>query len=85
MREVVIDDGDVVTLGGFPVTSPLRTAVDLARFSPVFGEVERSIVRFLAASDGFGLPDCRATLDRRRNLPAKRLAFDRLGRVFSGG
>ena len=84
VREVVIDDGDVLTLSGVNVTSPLRTAVDLARFSPVFAEEERSMIRFLAASGGFGLADCRAMLDRRRNLPTKRLAFDRLSSVLSG-
>jgi hypothetical protein len=38
----------------------------------------------LAASGGFSLADCRAMLDRRRNLPTKRLAFDRLSSVLSG-
>jgi len=81
VREVVIDAGDVTTHGALRVTTPLRTSVDLARFSARFGELEVHAVHALMALGGFGVADCLAVLGRRRNLPGKHLAADRLARV----
>ncbi len=78
VREVVLGPGDLVHLGGMPVTSPLRTVADLARVSPGFGAAERSIVRGLMRLGGHTLADCAALLDRRRNLPGKRAALSRV-------
>jgi len=82
VRELVLDPGDRVDLGGGPrggaVTSRLRTAVDLARFRERLSDDDaRSIVE-LAADGGFGLAECRELMDRRRNLPEKRRALARL-------
>ena len=71
VREVVIDPQDVARIDGYPVTTPLRTAVDLARFSRQFSP---DIVHRL----GVRVSDCVTDLDRRRNLPNKRLALRRL-------
>jgi hypothetical protein len=78
VREVVLDPGDLALVGGMQVTTALRTAVDLARFSTAFGEAEGLIVRWLMRHHGFDVDDCRAELDRRRNLPNKRQAITRL-------
>jgi hypothetical protein len=78
VREVVIDDDEIVVLASVRVTAPLRTVTDLARFSAEFAEAEAEIVRQLLAGAGLGLDDCARALDRRRNLPAKKLASGRL-------
>jgi len=83
VREVVLDVDDIATLADRQVTTPLRTCADLARFSTTFGEQERSIVHTLASAHGFGMPELRSVLDRRRNLPHKALAADRLGTCLS--
>lgn len=78
VREVVIEGCDVLEFAGLPVTTPLRTALDLARFSPVFTEVEAEMLAALMRLGRFGLDDCIAALNRRRNLPGKRQALARL-------
>ena len=97
VRELVLDPGDRVDLGGEPgrpggpggaggaaVTSRLRTAVDLARFrDPLSADDEASIVE-LAQQGGFGLEECRELMDRRRNLPEKRRALARLTALLEG-
>ncbi len=78
LREVVIDPIDLLEIGGLGVTAPLRTVLDLARFSTDFGAREREITRALMECGRFDLDDCMAALDRRRNLPGKRRAIIRL-------
>ena len=78
VREVVIDREEYVIVGGIGVTTPLRTIVDLARFSRSFGEVEAAIVARLAAVYSITLDRCRAEMDARTNLPNKRRAVRRL-------
>ncbi|TXN32101.1 type IV toxin-antitoxin system AbiEi family antitoxin [Lacisediminihabitans profunda] len=78
VREVVIDDGDLLQMAGLAVTTPLRTAVDLARCSPVFRDRDLPLVAELMRIGGFGVEDCAELLNRRRNLPDKRLALARL-------
>ncbi|TAL44301.1 MAG: hypothetical protein EPN91_04690 [Salinibacterium sp.] len=74
VREVVLDPSETVTLGGLQVTTPLRTAVDLARFTPDFSQPEVTMVTGLMRLGGFGLTECLDDMDRRRNLPNKRRA-----------
>jgi len=81
LREVVIDDDEILLAAGVAVTAPLRTLVDIARFSPSFGESEQRTVRELADLAGATLAECRSALDRRRNLPSKRLAWARIRTV----
>jgi hypothetical protein len=78
VREVVITAGDLVDIAGLAVTTPVRTVVDLARNSPDFGDDELTMVGALMRIGGFGLEECRAVLDRRRNLPHKNLALERI-------
>ncbi len=83
VRELVLDPGDRVEVGGASVTSPLRTAVDLARFREILSETEQKSIIELALIGGFGLEQCRELLDRRRNLPEKRRAIARLAELLS--
>lgn len=78
VREVVIDDSDVLVIDGLRVTTPLRTALDLARFSTEFGPDERAAVTALMELGAFGSADCATAMNRRRNLPRKQLALARI-------
>jgi hypothetical protein len=78
VREVVIEAGDLVIFDGLMVTTPLRTVVDIARHSIDFDD-ELSTVSTLMRIGRFGSAECRTVLDRRRNLPNKRLALERIG------
>lgn len=78
IREVVIAEEEITVIHGLLVTVPLRTAIDLARFSPDFGPAERGIVRSLGHRGGFGYERCAAEIESRRNLPLKRRALERL-------
>jgi hypothetical protein len=85
VREVVIDENDIVVIGGVQVTTPLRTIADLARFSSQFGTDEKELVRRLLVIGGLSLDDCRQHLDRRQNLPLKIRAWKRLQEAAAGG
>lgn len=74
-REVVIDDDETVVVGGIRVTTPLRTLVDLARFSVEFDE---QLARGLLALGGIQLDAVIAAIGSRRNLPGKHVALERL-------
>ena len=76
LREVVIDDAEIVDLDGALVTSPTRTVVDLARFAVAFDPL---VIRHLVGS-GASLAAAREAVGSRRNLPNKHLALDRLAR-----
>lgn len=78
VREVVINDDELMTISGLRVTNPLRTAIDLARFSPAFGDLEGSLVAGLMRIGHFTAEDCRVEMDRRTNLPGKHAAYQRL-------
>ena len=82
VREVVIDDDDIATVGGVRVTTPLRCILDLARFSTRFDDADSAIVLALATLAGLGIGEVEAALERRRNLPNKRIARTRLRAVF---
>jgi hypothetical protein len=78
VREVVLHDDDVAQLGAMAVTTPIRTAIDLARFAQAWGESEIAIVRRLMAAGAFNASDCAEVINQRRNLPGKHLALQRL-------
>ena len=82
VREVVIDADEYAVVGALRVTTPLRTVVDLARFAEPYDDDARQTVCRLAVGFGVTLADCRGALDRRRNLPAKKLAWSRLQAAF---
>ena len=81
VREVVIEPHEIASFGSAKVTTPLRTAADLARFSDRFDESEERAVVGLLAAGRFTIEDCVDELNRRRNLPNKRLAVDRIVRL----
>jgi hypothetical protein len=81
LREVVIEPQEITTIDGMQLTTPLRTVVDLARFSARFGEAEELMVAWLMRHHGFTVADCLDDMNRRRNLPNKRKAIARLGRL----
>ena len=83
IREVRLDADDVIRLDGRAVTTPLRTAVDLARARPEFGPVERIAVCELAQYADFTLADATALMNRRANLSGKRRALARLETALS--
>jgi hypothetical protein len=83
VREVAIAPDEYVHLTTVRVTTPLRTVVDLARFADGYTDDDRDVARALVALGGLSPEDCRRALDRRRNLPAKRLAWSRLESVFA--
>ncbi|WP_394771099.1 type IV toxin-antitoxin system AbiEi family antitoxin [Lacisediminihabitans sp.] len=78
VREVVIDAEDLLQVAGLPVTTPLRTAVDLVRCSGDFDDRHLPLVAELMRIGGFGVEHCAELLNRRRNLPDKRVALARL-------
>jgi hypothetical protein len=78
VREVVLLHDDTVTIAGARVTTPIRTAIDLARFAAVWSDEERSIATALMAIGGFDAIDCARAMNDRRNLPGKKLAIARL-------
>lgn len=78
VREVVIEPAEIVLLDGLQLTTPLRTVVDLARFSIEFGQREEDAAHTLMLHHHFDLADCLGEIERRRNLPRKRQAIERL-------
>jgi hypothetical protein len=78
VREVVLLHEDTAVLSGLAVTTPMRTAIDLARFVPEWNDAESVILGALLDLGGFDVLDCARAMNRRRNLPNKRLALERL-------
>lgn len=84
VREVILDDGDTRSLGGMVVTTPLRTAIDLARCVTVFAEQDVQMLRALAEIGCFGAEQLGAALARRHHLPNKARALARVKVAFGG-
>jgi hypothetical protein len=82
VREVEITAEEIVTYEGVQVTTPLRTVMDLARFSARFGADEQRLVRDLLSLQHVGLEECCSAIEVRRNLPAKRVALQRVRASF---
>lgn len=78
VREVSIVAGDLHEFGTQRVTTPLRTAIDLARIRDPFTASDAGLVRELARIAGFDADECIAAMEARRNLPAKHRAVARL-------
>lgn len=83
VREIVYTDGDLTTLDdGFTVTTPLRTALDLARDDELADTVRDATVARLGAIATFGLDEAMAALRSRAGIPSRGIAEDRLRRAF---
>ncbi|MGV8969412.1 MAG: type IV toxin-antitoxin system AbiEi family antitoxin [Microbacteriaceae bacterium] len=81
VREVVIENDEFVTLGGMRVTTPLRTLIDLARFAP---EGDSSVIETMISLARIGSitrAQCAAALERRKNIPHKTIAWQRILRA----
>ena len=78
VREVVVLHEDVTLIAGLTLTTPMRTAIDLARFVDDWNDDEARIVRGLLALGQCDILDCARAMNRKRNLPNKRLALERL-------
>lgn len=72
-RAAALDDGDVVVLGGVPVTTPVRTACDLARFWQPAAAAD-GLLALRAA--GLALEEVAEALARYRGRPHVRRARD---------
>jgi len=81
--ESLVRASDVVRWGRTAVTTPLRTALDLARFRRDFTDDDAVAVRRLATRHEFGLDEMLRALDRSRNLSGKRSAAARLRAALS--
>ncbi|MCU1551087.1 MAG: hypothetical protein JWR36_1647 [Glaciihabitans sp.] len=78
IREVVLSPADTTSLCGLVLTTPVRTAIDLARSVSTWNEVEARILAELMRIGGFDAVDCARAINQRRNLPNKLVALDRL-------
>jgi hypothetical protein len=84
VREVVLLHEDTAVLSGLTVTTPMRTAIDLARFVVFWNDGESAIVHALLELGGFDILDCARAMNRKRNLPNKLLALERLAGCAPG-
>jgi len=82
VRELMLRADETCVIGERRVTTPMRTAIDLARVREKFEVADRQVIARLADLGGFTLAECLAAMNGRRNLPAKRRAAERLGRVL---
>ena len=78
IREVVVSPVDTTTMSGLILTTPMRTAIDLARFVAEWTDSEARIATGLMRVGGFNAVDCAKAINSRRNLPNKRMALERL-------
>jgi hypothetical protein len=78
VREVVISPDEISVIGTLELTSPLRTAIDLARFADDWDDRDSFAVTELMRIGRFDINDCVATMNVRKNLPNKRQAISRL-------
>jgi hypothetical protein len=78
VREVVIADSEIVDFGVVRVTTPVRTALDLARSPDPFGEKESAALATLMHVANLTMEACEEAMNERRNLPNKKIALVRL-------
>jgi hypothetical protein len=88
IREVRIDDADIVQLKGISCTSALRTAFDLLRDPSVAQETAIRVVAALLAANAGTATAVRTRLNLASRMPHKSMALARLdhaeGRVDAG-
>ena len=80
-REAVIDENEVVQLQGVRVTTPLRTAIDLARHDS--DERVIDIIVEALQSGGVAAAALRNELGRRSGIAHQRRARERIDRAIS--
>lgn len=82
VRTARLHPHEVETIGGAPVTAPLRTAVDLLRFCP--DDVAEPALRRLVGSGHATEPAIRRQLARMGRHPGARAARERLAELLGG-
>lgn len=80
VREVWFAPQDVQLLGGVTVTTPLRTAIDLARLEPDRPDLDAVIRTLLSMAGATGM-EAATLLHDRGPMPHKRRGVDRLARL----
>jgi hypothetical protein len=80
LRQARLAPGEIDTLGGAPVTSPRRTAVDLLRFSPEM--IAAPLLRRLEHAGLVEAEEVRAHLHRLHRHPGVEAARARLARIL---
>lgn len=85
LREVSIEEHELAMLAGLRLTTPLRTAFDLARWQHPFTAQDAEALRQLAAVGGFGPRELIERTREGRNLPHRRRTLARIDAVLSAG
>jgi hypothetical protein len=80
LRHSRLQPGDVETVGGAPVTVPVRTAMDLLRFTPV--PVAGPALRRLVAGGHVDADEVRRRLHRMHRHPGVQAARERLDELL---
>jgi hypothetical protein len=83
IRQVVIDDDEIVTVHGVAVTTPARTVVDLARRDD-WTPQDETAAGDVSTQQGVTSADAVAVLDRRGRLPHRARTVHRLVHVCVG-
>lgn len=83
VREVVIDDSEILDVDGVLVTTPLRTMFDLLR-EPRFDSANSRLVAAIGGVTGVTRERCESYISGRSHLPRKSQTLARLARVFAG-
>ncbi|WP_159078160.1 hypothetical protein [Homoserinimonas hongtaonis] len=84
VRELVLLPSDIVILGGMQVTTPLRTAIDILRFTEHLGRRESAAVPLLSEQSGLSLRELREHILALKKTPGKHKALAALALVREG-
>lgn len=82
LRNARLRSDEVETIGGTPITIPVRTAMDLLRFTPV--PVSAPLLRGLVGSGHVDVDEVRQRLHRMHRHPGVHSARERLEEVLGG-
>jgi hypothetical protein len=82
IAQMSLESTDVMGPAGALVTTPLRTAIDLARFTASDKRLSRTLAQLMKTA-GATLKDAERVLNRGRNLPYKLRAYRRLGQALA--
>jgi hypothetical protein len=84
IRQVAFSHRDVTVLAGVGVTTPLRTAVDLARLEPALSDESRHAIEHLIAGSGLSWPRAVAAVAAMPTTPGKQRALARFRALRDG-
>ena len=84
VREIAIRPAEVTRFAAAPglsLTTPLRTAMDIARYSEVFGDIEMRAIAILLAGARTTPSECSSMIAGLQKLPFKKRALSRLAMI----